>query len=255
MADSFKLILRIHNASYLGYPIRRIGFTFSILHIGKYMTLPPKDQRYEWLRFDNQGYTKEEKQEFKTRLAKIYYRRYSSTRVLMDQSPDKGRKAGAQMLGGHFIAQLGIHFRVITEQSLQTLTVEDGVAGGDTEIDPKIPQDPPMDQEDVTKSRGAGASYEYEPRAAACDVRGDDERACQVNGVMMSCLPGDNPECYFNFGIESVCPVFRYGVSNPMDTTILNAVYLSSDSYWFTFLTGFNMAYLSPWIRRIDGPV
>ncbi|GJU98953.1 hypothetical protein Tco_1328224 [Tanacetum coccineum] len=35
-----------------------------------------------------------------------------------------GRKAGAQMSGGYFIAQLGIHFGVITEQSLQTLAAE-----------------------------------------------------------------------------------------------------------------------------------
>nr|GEW10558.1 hypothetical protein [Tanacetum cinerariifolium] len=35
-----------------------------------------------------------------------------------------GRKQGAQMLGGHFIAWLGMHFGVITEESLQTLTVK-----------------------------------------------------------------------------------------------------------------------------------
>ncbi|GKD93315.1 hypothetical protein Tco_1373152, partial [Tanacetum coccineum] len=39
------------------------------------MTLPPRNERHEWLRFDNQGYTKEEKQEFATRLGKIYYRK------------------------------------------------------------------------------------------------------------------------------------------------------------------------------------
>ncbi|GJT45432.1 hypothetical protein Tco_0954147 [Tanacetum coccineum] len=35
------------------------------------MALPPRDQRHEWLRFDAQGYTEEEKQEFETRLGKI----------------------------------------------------------------------------------------------------------------------------------------------------------------------------------------
>ncbi|GJR50424.1 hypothetical protein Tco_1400945 [Tanacetum coccineum] len=35
-----------------------------------------------------------------------------------------GRKQGARMSGGHFIARLGVHFKVITEESLWTLTVE-----------------------------------------------------------------------------------------------------------------------------------
>ncbi|GJW91244.1 hypothetical protein Tco_0168797 [Tanacetum coccineum] len=35
-----------------------------------------------------------------------------------------GRKQGARMSGGHFIARLGVHFGLITEQSLQTLTME-----------------------------------------------------------------------------------------------------------------------------------
>ncbi|GKE53236.1 hypothetical protein Tco_1488392, partial [Tanacetum coccineum] len=34
------------------------------------------------------------------------------------------RKQGARMSGGHFIARLGVHFRVITEESLRTLNVE-----------------------------------------------------------------------------------------------------------------------------------
>ncbi|GJW22992.1 hypothetical protein Tco_0033614 [Tanacetum coccineum] len=46
------------------------------------MTLPPRDQRHEWLRFDTQGYTEEEKQEFATRLAKIYYRKILRVQVL-----------------------------------------------------------------------------------------------------------------------------------------------------------------------------
>ncbi|GKC84571.1 hypothetical protein Tco_1140288 [Tanacetum coccineum] len=35
-----------------------------------------------------------------------------------------GRKQGARMSGGHFITRLGVHFRVITEESLRTLIVE-----------------------------------------------------------------------------------------------------------------------------------
>ncbi|GJS67352.1 hypothetical protein Tco_0681916 [Tanacetum coccineum] len=183
----------------------------------KYMVLPLGDQRHEWLRFDAQGYTKKEKQEFETQLAKIYYWKIHRVDVLnfarlgeineevrellgihgslvrevileflstlgfkedildldiadtfqeplrrlrhrliaftisgSGQSPEKvtttnlfflrsinertvvnvpyllaqylfryawGRKAGAQISGGHFIAQLGIHFGVIIKQS------------------------------------------------------------------------------------------------------------------------------------------
>ncbi|GJR19068.1 hypothetical protein Tco_0967595 [Tanacetum coccineum] len=188
------------------------------------MALPPRDQRHEWLRFDIQGYPKEEKQEFETRLANIYYRKIHQIEVLdFDRGVDGedlfmssirkellgicgplarefqlgglrrqldmrqlisvmglhteeemqtegfrayweaglrrivtkadlvdywariasdcdflgpppsyeplrryawGRREGGQMSGGHFIAQLGIHFGVITEQSLQGLTVK-----------------------------------------------------------------------------------------------------------------------------------
>ncbi|GKF33130.1 hypothetical protein Tco_0106330, partial [Tanacetum coccineum] len=97
-----------------------------------------------------------------------------------DQSPNKVTMTDIFFLRSieeGTMTNLGIHFRVITEQILQTLTVEDGVAGRDAKIDPEIPQDPPMDQEDVTKSRGAGVADECEPREAACDVRGDDEKA------------------------------------------------------------------------------
>ncbi|GKF47658.1 hypothetical protein Tco_0137460 [Tanacetum coccineum] len=46
------------------------------------MALPPRDQRHEWLRFDAQGYTEEEKQEFETRLANIYYQKIHRVHVL-----------------------------------------------------------------------------------------------------------------------------------------------------------------------------
>nr|GEU47505.1 Gag-Pol polyprotein [Tanacetum cinerariifolium] len=95
-----------------------------------------------------------------------------------------GRKVGAQMLGSHFIVHLGIQFGVIIEQSLQTMTVEvcdfptidleelvklmicdrlidkviwfaEGLLrqqvramGRDAQIDPKVPQDAPVGQED-----------------------------------------------------------------------------------------------------------
>ncbi|GJY32491.1 hypothetical protein Tco_0416960 [Tanacetum coccineum] len=42
----------------------------------------PREQRHEWLRFDTEGYTKEEQQEYKRRLAKIYYRKIHRVHVL-----------------------------------------------------------------------------------------------------------------------------------------------------------------------------
>nr|GEY07514.1 hypothetical protein [Tanacetum cinerariifolium] len=37
------------------------------------MALPLKEQRYQWLRFNTQRYTKKEQHEYETRLANIYY--------------------------------------------------------------------------------------------------------------------------------------------------------------------------------------
>ncbi|GJS80056.1 hypothetical protein Tco_0729937 [Tanacetum coccineum] len=51
-----------------------------------------------------------------------------------------GRKVGAQMFGDQFIAHLGIHFVVIMEQSLQTLTV-------------KVCELPTTDPEELTRLR------------------------------------------------------------------------------------------------------
>ncbi|GJY14277.1 putative reverse transcriptase domain, reverse transcriptase zinc-binding domain protein [Tanacetum coccineum] len=54
---------------------------------------------------------------------------------------------------------------------------------------------------------------------------------------------------------ENVSRVYQEIFHKKDEGWILNTVYLTSDPYWFTFLTGFNTAYLSPWIRRIDPPV
>nr|GEV77899.1 hypothetical protein [Tanacetum cinerariifolium] len=51
------------------------------------------------------------------------------------------RRQGARMSGGHFIARLGVHCRVITKESLRTLTVEDGAVAGAAHINPKVSQE------------------------------------------------------------------------------------------------------------------
>ncbi|GKE32622.1 hypothetical protein Tco_1451944 [Tanacetum coccineum] len=143
------------------------------------MALPPRDQRHEWLR---------------------------------GQSPEKVTTTNLFFLYSmEDETVLGVHFGVITEQSLLTLTVEVrdlqtndleelirlriyerlvdtstlvvegpqreqvGAAGIDAEIDPEIRQDAPV-----------------VPRAAVSDVRGDDERACQV----LSLDGGSNDRAY-----------------------------------------------------------
>nr|GEY38216.1 putative copia-type protein [Tanacetum cinerariifolium] len=44
--------------------------------------LPNRNKRHEWLRFNSQGYTKEEQLDFETRLGKIYYRKVHRVQVL-----------------------------------------------------------------------------------------------------------------------------------------------------------------------------
>nr|GFA22399.1 hypothetical protein [Tanacetum cinerariifolium] len=51
-----------------------------------------------------------------------YLRSMDKAYCLFRHAP--GRKQRAKMFGGHLIARLGVHFGVITKQSLQTLTVE-----------------------------------------------------------------------------------------------------------------------------------
>ncbi|GKA60919.1 hypothetical protein Tco_0760326, partial [Tanacetum coccineum] len=46
------------------------------------MTIPPRNERHEWLRFDTQGYTKEEIHDFETRLGKIFYRKVHRVQTL-----------------------------------------------------------------------------------------------------------------------------------------------------------------------------
>ncbi|GJY71031.1 hypothetical protein Tco_0474734 [Tanacetum coccineum] len=110
---------------------------------------------------------------------------------------------------------LGIHFGVITEQSLQTLTVkvrdlptidpeeliklricervldtvswvvevpprqQVGVAGGDAQIDPEVPQDALVDQEDGQLGHAPQQTPQM-PQADAASLR-VDERACQLS--------------------------------------------------------------------------
>ncbi|GJW72045.1 hypothetical protein Tco_0128962 [Tanacetum coccineum] len=52
-----------------------------------------------------------------------------------------------------------------------------GAARGGAEIDLEVSQDAPVE---ATESREGGAADECEPRAATCDDKGDDKRACQV---------------------------------------------------------------------------
>ncbi|GJW35548.1 hypothetical protein Tco_0058468 [Tanacetum coccineum] len=60
-----------------------------------------------------------------------------------------GRKYGARMSGGHFIARLGMHSRVITEESLQTLTAEGRAAAGAAQGDHEALEVVAVGQEDV----------------------------------------------------------------------------------------------------------
>ncbi|GKA40054.1 hypothetical protein Tco_0732647 [Tanacetum coccineum] len=76
------------------------------------MALPLRNERHLWLRFNTQGYTEEEIYDFETTLERLYYRK-----IYLG-------KQGTQMSRGHFIARLGMHFAVITKQSLRNLAVE-----------------------------------------------------------------------------------------------------------------------------------
>nr|GEU76358.1 hypothetical protein [Tanacetum cinerariifolium] len=80
----------------------------------------PRNERHKWLRFDTQGYTEEEQLDFKTPVRGQAPELVNTTDFFFLRSMDEG----TMMLGGQFIAQLGIHFRVITEQSLHTLTTK-----------------------------------------------------------------------------------------------------------------------------------
>ncbi|GJZ38795.1 hypothetical protein Tco_0585358 [Tanacetum coccineum] len=136
------------------------------------MALPPRDQRHEWLR----GQSPE---------------KVTTTDLFFLYSMKEG-------------TVLGVHFEVITEQSLQTLTVkvrdlqtidleelirlriyerlvdtvalvvegpqreQVGAASIDANIDPEIRQDASV-----------------VPRAAVSDVRGDDKRACQISLLLL----------------------------------------------------------------------
>ncbi|GJX55265.1 hypothetical protein Tco_0285162 [Tanacetum coccineum] len=78
-----------------------------------------------------------------------------------------------------------------------------------------------------------------------------------------TCLSGDNPECIFNFLIESVFPDCLYGVSKPHGYGVLTFWTLSSLFFstvdmayslneYNVFDTGINTAYPGEWVRCID---
>nr|GEV46973.1 hypothetical protein [Tanacetum cinerariifolium] len=149
------------------------------------MALPPRNERHEWLRFDTHGYTKEEKQEFETRLAKIYYRKICRVQTLdfarlakinkgdgdMDMTERlrmQHKGAPGEVLFTTFVWRelLALSYTLIREplrrlcHRLIAFTISDrgqtpekrqqvGAAGGDNQVDPKVPLDAPADQEDV----------------------------------------------------------------------------------------------------------
>ncbi|GKC75791.1 hypothetical protein Tco_1126565 [Tanacetum coccineum] len=171
------------------------------------MALPPRDQRHEWLRFNTQGYSKEEEQDYEIRLAKIYYKkihriqvldfaRYSPvlvrrTKTIVKHETMKAsegdflglppsytliREPSRSMAEGTL---LGIHFGVITDQSLQNLTVQVAEGppreqvidvGRGAQIDPEVPQDSLMDQEDNQPGHAPQHAPQM-PQAAAAAPR------------------------------------------------------------------------------------
>ncbi|GJS69133.1 hypothetical protein Tco_0701974 [Tanacetum coccineum] len=68
------------------------------------MALPPRNERHLWLSYA--------------------WRALLGIRGPLIQEICFGEEEGARMSGGYFIARLGVHSGVITEESLQTLTVE-----------------------------------------------------------------------------------------------------------------------------------
>ncbi|GKD81246.1 hypothetical protein Tco_1348085, partial [Tanacetum coccineum] len=98
---------------------------------------------------------------------------------------------------------------------------------------------------EATESREGGATDECEPRAATCDDKGDDKRACQVEsdrGLMVlvpqlsrpkPSMMHDHPDSWTFYAFASSgqfiiltlfmlmesCWQFEYGVSTTMDTT------------------------------------
>ncbi|GJX83174.1 hypothetical protein Tco_0332655 [Tanacetum coccineum] len=122
--------------------------------------LPPRAERHLWLRYEGQEYTDTIIQDFKERLGRIFGRQtgisssgdflttVSSYTAIKEplrrlchyliaftiagkgQAPEKylfrhakGRKQGVRMSRGYFVARLAEHFGLITEKSLQGLTV------------------------------------------------------------------------------------------------------------------------------------
>ncbi|GJV00163.1 hypothetical protein Tco_1329433 [Tanacetum coccineum] len=131
------------------------------------MALPPRDQRHEWLR----GQSPE---------------KVTTTDLFFLYSMKEG-------------TVLGVHFEVITEQSLQTLTVKSplvvegptetwetvvGAASIDANIDPEIRQDASVEGYRVVEEGGITEEFSASGKQFQM-LEEDDNRACQISLLLL----------------------------------------------------------------------